>query len=154
MFARILVCRELSSHIRWNASGKKQEFILGSCDCGTVVCSGWGGHRMEFACIRIEVPGSRQWVLDLAPAMLFLTTLLCDYSAAWATIIHLSYGNNGSGMKLKDLARSADEPASITGGLLLLFRRVTSRGTSRSARKSYEYCVPPSVDDLVRGLTW
>ena len=51
-------------------------------------------------------------------------------------------GNSGSRMKLKYLARNADEPASVTGGLLLLLRRTTSRGTSGSARKSYEYVIP------------
>jgi len=72
-------------------------------------------------------------------------TPLYDYFTAWATVIHLSHGNNGSGMKLKDLARSADERASVSGGLLLLLKRATSRGTSRSARKSYEYSFPASV---------
>lgn len=55
-------------------------------------------------------------------------------------------------MKLKDLARNADEPVSVTGSLLLLLRRTTSRETRRSARKSYEYAVIPSTDlvsDLV-----
>ncbi|KAF9647470.1 hypothetical protein BDM02DRAFT_3270255 [Thelephora ganbajun] len=59
-------------------------------------------------------------------------------AATWATIIHLSHGNGDSGMKLKDLARNADESTSVAGGLLLLLRRTTSRGTRRNVRKSYD----------------
>lgn len=157
VFARIPVHRRLSLHVHRGNFCEGQKPVLGSCDCGAVVRGGRSGHRMEFARVRFEVPGSRQWVPIIISSPFqpcgFLTTLLFGFFAAWATIIHLSYGKSCSGMKLKDLARNTDEPASVSGGLLLLLRRTTSRGTSRRARGTYEYVIPASVN-LNLELTW
>ena len=65
MFAHVLACHELSRHIHWNGPSGEWDSVLGSCNRGTLVRGGWGGrrHRMEFACVRSEVPGSRQIML-------------------------------------------------------------------------------------------
>lgn len=62
------------------------------------------------------------------------------FFVARATIINYdspSYGNNDSGMKRKDLARNADQPASVIGSLLLPLFKLERRST----RKSHEYAV-------------
>lgn len=157
VFARIPVHRRLSHLIHWGNFCEGQKLVLGSCDCGTVVRGGRSGHRMEFARVRLEVPGGSQWVPITISSPFWpcgsLTTLLFGFFAAWATIIHLSHGKSSSGMKLKDLARNTDEPASVSGGLLLLLRRTTSRATSRRIRGNYEYVIPASVNPNL-GLTW
>ena len=48
------------------------------------------------------------------------TACLSVFFKAWATVIHLSYGDNGPGIKLKELAHGAHKPESALSGVKLL----------------------------------
>lgn len=60
------------------------------------------------------------------------------FCLAWATVIHMSY--DGGGMRLRDLAKSSQNPASFLPALRILLSRFGNQETSRGSRKSYE-CV-------------
>ena len=47
------------------------------------------------------------------------------FCEAWATVIHLSHGDNGPGIKLKELARNMHKPESALSGVRLLWTRFT-----------------------------
>ena len=48
------------------------------------------------------------------------------------------HGDNGPGIKLRDLAHHANQPVSALGGVRLLWTRFSNRGTDRHARRSVE----------------
>ena len=60
----------------------------------------------------------------------------CDFQLAWATVIHMSYEENG--MKLRDLAQNTQNPTSFLSAIRILLRRFGSRETARSLRGSYK----------------
>ena len=77
-----------------------------------------------------------------------LTPCFCK---AWATVIHLSHGGNGPGIKLKELAHSAQKPESALSGVRLLWTRFSNRSTDRRARRAVE-CVLPSLYLVTRSM--
>ena len=64
--------------------------------------------------------------------------MLIAFRKAWATVIHLSHGDNGPGIKLRELARTTHQPESAVSGVRLLWTRLSNRGTDRRARRSVE----------------
>jgi len=71
--------------------------------------------------------------------------LLIGFCKAWATVIHLSHGSNGPGIKLKELANNARQPESAVNGVRLLWTRFRNRGTDPRARKAVEWVFHPSI---------
>ena len=63
------------------------------------------------------------------------------FQTAWATVVHMSY--EGSGMKLRDLARGSSSPTSFMPALHIIWSRFRNRGADRRSRNSYE-CVTRS----------
>ena len=61
---------------------------------------------------------------------------------AWATVIHLSHGENGSGIKLKDLAHNTHQTGGAMSGFRLLWTRFSNRGADRRARRAIEWDFP------------
>ena len=57
-------------------------------------------------------------------------------------MIHLSHSDDGSGIKMKDLAHSAHRAESVVSGFRLLWTRFSSRGADRRARKAVEWVFP------------
>ena len=56
---------------------------------------------------------------------------------AWATVIHMSY--EGGGMKLRDLARSSQNPSNFFPAFRTFLSRLGNRGAIKDSRKAYEW---------------
>ena len=72
------------------------------------------------------------------------------FQTAWATVIHMSY--EGSGMKLRDLARGSGNPTSFMPAFHIIRSRFGNRETDRRSRNPYE-SVPRSSSTALRLLT-
>ncbi|KAF8919143.1 hypothetical protein CPB85DRAFT_881024 [Mucidula mucida] len=59
-------------------------------------------------------------------------------AATWATIIHQSRMNEASGVRLRDLAATSQDPTSAFSALRLLWTRWMYPGTTRRNRKRYD----------------
>ena len=62
---------------------------------------------------------------------------------AWATVIHLSHSDNGSGIKLRDLAQNTHQTGGVMSGFRLLWTRFSNKGADRRARRAVEWDFPP-----------
>jgi len=72
-------------------------------------------------------------------------SVLIAFCKAWATVIHLSHGDDGPGIKLKELAHKAHQPESALSGVRLLWTRFSNRSTDRRTRRAIEWVFCPSV---------
>ena len=104
-----------------------------------MVFGNWIRDRVEFGGIGDQVRRSCKY----ARFPLFCTprvsdSILIAFCKTWATVIHLSHGGNGPGIKLKELARDAHKPESAVSGVRLLWTRFSNRDTDRRARRAVE----------------
>ena len=95
-------------------------------------CSGVG-FSLAYILLRIGVQ-HLEAASEFTPAVRCSDFLRLDL--AWATVIHMSY--EGSGMKLRDLAKNSQHPTSFLPAFRIILSRLWSRETARYSRESYE----------------
>jgi len=133
------VLRRLPDHLCRDGCRERHIVIPGQGHCRTVVFGDWIRDRVEFGCAGHPVRGSSQYAyISLLCAPRVPDFVLNDFRKAWATVIHLSHGDNGQGIKLKELAHKTHQPESALSGVKLLWTRLSNRGTDRRARRAVE----------------
>jgi len=136
---RSLVLRRLSDYLCRDSCREGHIVISGQGHCWAVVYGSWSRDRVEFGGICDHVRGSCQYVhFSLLCTPKVPDSLLIGFFKAWATAIHLGHGDNGTGIKLKELAHRAQKPESALSGVRLLWTRFSNRGTDRRARRAVE----------------
>ena len=136
---RGLVLRLLSDHLCRDGHREGHIVISGQGHCRAVVFGNWIRDRVEFGGICHPVCGGSQYAhfpFHCTPRV--PDSVLIGFRKAWATVIHLSHGDNSRGIKLKELAHKTHQPESALSGVKLLWTRLSNRGTDRRARRAVE----------------
>jgi len=128
--------RRLSDHSFWGGSREEHVIISGQGHRRGVVYRNRRRDRVELGGICDQVCGSYQYAhFPLLCTPRVRGPVLIGFCKAWATVIHLSHGDNGPGIKLKELANKAHQPESALSGVKLLWTR-------RRARRAVEWVLP------------
>ena len=144
--------RRLSDHLGRDSYREGRIVISGQGRCRGVVFGNRIRDRVEFGGICDPVRRSRKYArFPLCRTPQVPDSVLIAFCKSWATVIHLSHGDNGLGIKLRDLADSLHQPESTLSGIMLLWTRFSNRSTDRRARKSVEW-VFPSLHPVTRSV--
>ena len=131
--------RRLSDNLCRDGHREGYIVISGQGHCRAVVFGDWIRDRLEFDGIGHPIRGSCQYA-HFPPLCTprVPDSVLIGFRKAWATVIHLSHGDNGRGIKLKELAHKTHQPESALSGVKLLWTRLSNRGMDRRARRAVE----------------
>ena len=136
---RGLVLRRLSDHLRRDSYREGHIVISGQGHCRGVVFRNRIRDRVEFDDVCDQVRRSCQCArFSLPRTPQVPDTVFIVFCKAWATVIHLSHGDNGPGIKLRELAHNVHKPESALSGVMLLWTRFSNRSTDRRARRAVE----------------
>jgi len=140
---RGLVLRRLSDHLCSDGHREGHIVIPGQGHCRAVVFGNWIRDWVEFGGICDKVRRSCKYArFPLCRTPQVLDSVLIAFCKAWATVIHLSHGDDSPGIKLKELAHKAHQPESAVSGVRLLWTRFSNRVTDRRARRAIEWVFP------------